>query len=97
MCELFHDVSQHPDNKMTVKNLAVVFAPIFLQRKDGDLDKGVKETTPAIAVVSFLIENHVSLFKVLLALALNADSLTHPSINRTLALKRVSNRFKATI
>ena len=50
------------------------FAPIFLQRKDGDLDKGVKETTPAIAVVSFLIENHVSLFKVLRALAHSTQS-----------------------
>lgn len=56
---------QHRINRMDYHNLATVFAPIILRRKDeGDPKRMMQESKSTIFIVKQLLKHHKALFKV---------------------------------
>ena len=55
-------VGEHAaENKMTVRNLAVVFGPTILRAKDDDMATIMHDSPKLIQICEFLIENHSTL------------------------------------
>lgn len=65
ICEfLYHITTFSAKNKMDANNLAVVFAPIFLQPRGDHVEKAISDSMQNCAITKFMIERQEKIFRV---------------------------------
>ncbi|VDP67283.1 unnamed protein product [Echinostoma caproni] len=96
LCQFLYEVAQHEaSNRMSIENLASVFAPNILRQADGDLDVEMAVSSILNLTITEFIRQHEHLFRLELVplQQLQATIPVHPSshISRTRSRHTISS------